>query len=423
MKRKILYKTNGYLFSTLEEVDLALIKSWRNQQMRILRQNKKLTSEDQNKWFKKVQKAKDQKIYSILNSKHELIGYCGLTNFDDHNKRAEVSFLASPKISENDYKELFEVTLDFLKNEAFHKYQLHKLYTETYSFRSAHIRVLEANGFIKTGVHSDHIYESDHYVDSYIHACLKQEKVVDSIRNKRVLVTGGAGVIGRELMSILTSKGAIVRCVDLVEKPKDFPHVEYWRLDLSEESSQFLIRFNPEYVFHLAADFERSSEDLSFWQSNFRNNILASHFVLDKVLTLPSFKKIVFASSYLIYDKQLYCNNSQINTLSETSEINPRNLTGIAKLQTERDIEFFSDNMPGSFSYANARIFRAYGRGSRDIISRWVRSALNGKTLKVFSENNSFDYIHARDVAHALLALALNNHARGEFNVASGKIF
>ena len=57
--------------------------------------------------------------------------------------------------------------------------------------------------------------------------------------------------------------------------------------------------------------------------------------------------------------------------MKEADPINPRNLVGIAKLQTERDIDFFQARW---FEYrgVNARIYRVYGRGSRNVISRWV---------------------------------------------------
>ncbi len=421
MARKIIHNSNDYIFSNLEKEDLNLIKKWRNAQMSILRQNKKLSSADQKKWFNKVQEAKDQKIYSILNSKHELIGYCGLTNYDETNKRAEISFLVKPEVTENKYQDIFIESLKFLKNQAFNKYCLHKIFTETYEFRSKHIEILERNGFERTGVLKDHICERGNYYDSYVHSCIR-ENLITHLEGVPVLVTGGAGVIGKELIKKLIKLGAKVRCVDFSAKPSQFcDNVDYWRLDLSDPNSQFLFRFKPRYVFHLAADFERSTEDLDFWDSNFRNNVLASHYLLENVFKLPSLKKIIFASSYLIYDKNLYHDTFKINIINEESAINPRNQTGIAKLQTERDIEFFQANLTGNMNFANARIFRVYGRGSRDIISRWVRSALKKEKITVFGENNSFDYIHAWDVAQALISLALSNEANGVFNVASGK--
>ena len=50
----------------------------------------------------------------------------------------------------------------------------------------------------------------------------------------------------------------------------------------------------PDYVFHLAADFERSTETYNFWDSNFKNNVLASHNLMQQVTKYDSLKKIIF---------------------------------------------------------------------------------------------------------------------------------
>lgn len=238
--------------------------------------------------------------------------------------------------------------------------------------------------------------------------------------NKKVLVTGGAGVIGKELIGMLVKQGAIIRCVDFQEKPSELSDIEYFQMDLSKSDNQFLFRFEPEYVFHLAADFERTEERKDFWESNFRNNILASHYLIDQIIKCPSLKKVIFASSYLIYDKKQYNNIEGQNFLTESSIINPRNMVGVAKLQTESDLEFLSRNNEYPFDCVSARIFRVYGKGSRDVISRWIRDILQKKDILLFNENNRFDYIFARDVATGLLKLGENNNVKGIYNLGTG---
>jgi nucleoside-diphosphate-sugar epimerase len=241
-----------------------------------------------------------------------------------------------------------------------------------------------------------------------------------SLAQKRVLVTGGAGVIGQELVTLLQSQGATVRVVDFAEKPHSFQSVEYLRLDLAQKDSQFLFRFEPQVVFHLAADFERSTENLIFWETNFKNNILASHNLLEQIRHQPSLERLVFASSYLIYDKDQYNRVDRDGVLSESSKVDPRNLCGVAKLQTERDIEFLQHQPGIQFTSVSARIFRVYGKGSRDIVSRWVRSAIARQTLTVFGKQNKFDYIFAGDVAKGLLELASAPAAQGVVNLGTG---
>ncbi len=53
-----------------------------------------------------------------------------------------------------------------------------------------------------------------------------------------------------------------------------------------------------------------------------------------------------------------------------------------------------------------ARIFRSYGKNSRDIISRWIRALLNNSELTVYRKEGLFDYIYAEEVAEGLIKLA-----------------
>lgn len=239
-------------------------------------------------------------------------------------------------------------------------------------------------------------------------------------KNKNVLVTGGSGVIGSVLIQQLVHQGANVRNVDFTPQPQSLTDlgVEQIQVDLSNPNSQFLFRFEPEYVFHLAADFERSTETKNFWDSNWKNNILASRYLIEKVIKFDSLKKIIFASSYLIYDKELYSNPIKPKQLSEKDNINPRNLCGLAKLQTETDIEFLSHFY--NVEIVSARIYRVYGKNDRTIIPRWIRDLLKGKKIKVFDENNSFDYIFSDDIAEGLLKLGSSNTQHKVYNLGSG---
>lgn len=240
-------------------------------------------------------------------------------------------------------------------------------------------------------------------------------------RGKQVLVTGGAGVIGQELVSYLVGYGAIVRVVDLAERPTskpDFNLCEYYRLDLADPNSNYLFRFQPEYVFHLAADFERTVENESFLYSNFRNNLQASHLLLEKLAVLsPKPKKIIFASSYLVYDEEQYTTSATPVCLSEENRITPRNLCGISKLYFEKEMSSWCKE--NNVQHVSARIFRAYGCGGREIVSRWAKAAIEYESVEAWNTDNSYDYIYAPDIANALLLMA-GDTKHACYNVGTG---
>ena len=71
-------------------------------------------------------------------------------------------------------------------------------------------------------------------------------------------------------------------------------------------------------------------------------------------------------------------------------------------------------------NFVITRIFRGYGLNSRDVISRWIRAALRNKTLNVYGENGSFDYIYSEDTASALISCISCKKKITHLNVGSG---
>jgi len=241
--------------------------------------------------------------------------------------------------------------------------------------------------------------------------------------NKRVFVSGGAGVIGTALVNDLTAKGASVFVGDLKPRPDDWKTLPRYRQgDLITMTAQEMAAFKPEIFFHLAATFERSIESYDFWQENFHHNIALSHHLMTLLKDSIDLKKIIFASSYLIYDPKLYLFDApQTKTvpLKESCLTTPRNLCGMAKLLHEQELLFIKKFRP-DLQVVNARIFRSYGRNSRDIISRWIHALQEKQPLTVYRPEGIFDYVFADDVATALINLAETSYS-GVVNIGSGK--
>lgn len=243
------------------------------------------------------------------------------------------------------------------------------------------------------------------------------------LNNKKVFISGGAGVIGKELVPKLLSKGAKVLVGDLKERPINWPSsVKYIKGDLNNLNSKTLENFAPEFFIHLAATFERSEEKYEFFPENFRHNVNLSNHLLEITRHLPSIRKIIFASSYLIYDQNLYTFTEpplKAISLKEGDIVSPRNLTGMAKYNHEFELNFLQKHIK-DVDIICARIFRGYGRGSRDVISRWVRNLINDEEIKVFKGEGIFDYINSEDSAEGLIRLAETSKKSGIVNLGTG---
>ena len=242
--------------------------------------------------------------------------------------------------------------------------------------------------------------------------------------NKRVFISGGAGVIGLELVSMLHAQGAHILVGDLKPRPIDWPaSIRYRQGDLNTMTFHEVAAFGPEIVFHLAATFERSTESYEFWEENNIHNVTLSHHLMTVLKDLPMLRQVVFASSYLIYDPSLYLfEQAQVQAirLNEQSAIRPRNMCGAAKLLHEVELQFLNHFKHEQFRAVSARIFRSYGKNSRDIISRWIRDLLAGKVITLFRDEGLFDYIFAGDVAAGLMKLA-EHRAEGIVNLGTGR--
>lgn len=245
------------------------------------------------------------------------------------------------------------------------------------------------------------------------------------MNGKRVFVSGGAGVIGLEMIPRLLERGHTVLTGDLKPRPKSFSRdVIYRQGDLNEMTKEELGDFAPDIFIHLAATFERSDETYGFWEENFWHNVRLSHHLMTIAKDLDSLRRVVFASSYLIYDQSRYqFSEAQAAAvrLNERDPIMPRNLTGMAKLAHEIELSFLQGFRSKSFSSVCARIFRGYGRNSRDVISRWVRDLLAGKGITVYRPEGLFDYVYAKDTAEGLIRLGEADAVTGIINLGTGR--
>jgi len=239
-------------------------------------------------------------------------------------------------------------------------------------------------------------------------------------------VTGGAGVIGRELIPRLLEHGAQIFVGDRKLRPASWPRSVLYRAgDLNGLQSYELDDFAPEIIVHLASAFERPLESAEFLEENFNDNIQLSHSLMSVVKQTESVKRVVFASSYLVYDPSLYLSSdsgghSKMRQLIESDTLSPRNLTGVTKLLNEVELAFLQSTVVRPLNVVAARIFRGYGRGSQDVISRWIRAALRNQDIEVHCPEDLFDYVYAGDSAEGLARLAASEFS-GTVNLGTGR--
>jgi len=172
----------GYALVSFREADALAVALWRNEQMQVLRQSHELTEQDQLRYFREIvlpsmSAARPAMILVSLLLDGGCIGYGGLTHIDWSARRAEVSFLLETSRSKDRsrYQADFIAFLGLLKELAFSRLRLNRLFTETYDIRPYHLAVLEGAGFKPEGRLRQHYSIDGVLTDGLFHGLLSEE--------------------------------------------------------------------------------------------------------------------------------------------------------------------------------------------------------------------------------------------------------
>jgi UDP-glucose 4-epimerase len=235
---------------------------------------------------------------------------------------------------------------------------------------------------------------------------------------KTVLITGVAGFIGRYVARYFSKQGWKVIGTDN-SPPENAPVADlstYQRLQLpSPEFSNILQVHQPDALIHCAG---RASVALSVSDpvADFYSNTIVTFNLLDALRLNTPHCKFIFLSSAAVYG-----NPSKL-PIDETYPVSPISPYGFHKLQSEQLCLEFSKIY--DIPTASLRIFSAYAPGLRrqvlwDICSKALtqeRVVLQG------TGQESRDFIHALDIAKALMVVATSAQMKGEvYNLASGR--
>lgn len=232
----------------------------------------------------------------------------------------------------------------------------------------------------------------------------------------KVLVTGGAGFIGREVVKKLQLTGYQVTVLDKADKPEDFANVKYIKGDLQNAAKCVVACAGQDFVIHLAAK-PRIPESFIDPDSYFDDNVTGTRNILTAASAV-GIRKFVYASSSSIYG-----NNPAPHKPFHKPD--PLNYYSMTKLFGEHLCKQYKNMF--NLNYNILRFFTVYGDEQPDddnkglMISKFYRLASEGKPLTVHGDGNYMrDYIHVSDVATACIA-SMESKVKSEvFNVGTG---
>ena len=237
------------------------------------------------------------------------------------------------------------------------------------------------------------------------------------LKNKRILVTGGAGFIGFHTVNALVERGAEVVIIDnLVTGRKENlnPKAKFYRLNITDPDVQSVFEKEmPQFVYHFAFNVlvPKSVENPLMDMDS-----IAGSVNIFKNAQKYGVKKIIFSSSGFLYG------NTKNLPAKETEPIDPISPYVVAKSTVENYLRFF--NKAYGLTYIILRYSAVYGPGqATGAMADFIRKLATGQQAQIWGDGSKTrDYVYIDDVVRAnLLALRMDFDCLDPvFNVGTG---
>ena len=239
----------------------------------------------------------------------------------------------------------------------------------------------------------------------------------------RILVTGGAGFIGKHLVKSLIERGNLVTIFD------NFSNAEKNSVSFLMNMGAKIIKGDitkleditnatneHDIVVHLAAKIS-VEESIKNPSETFHINVDGTRNVFI-ACEKNHIKKLVVASSAAVYGEGM-----PGLKLTEESKMKPISPYGQSKVKMEQEIkEFVSEH---KINYIILRFFNIYGIGQTSeysgVITKFMERIAQNKSLEIFGDGlQTRDFVAVQDVIYSINN-AISKDKNGIYNIASGK--
>jgi len=242
---------------------------------------------------------------------------------------------------------------------------------------------------------------------------------------KRVVVTGGLGFIGSNLVLRLAELGARVTAVDscvqgcgsnIFNVAPAGAKVEVLKADIGEPECLTEVLRGVPIIFNLAGEISHIHSML-YPERDLELNTLAQMRFLEACIRMTPGARVVYAGTRQIYGAPQYL------PVDELHPVNPVDFNGVHKYAATMYHLMFSRS--GDLDAAVLRLTNVYGpRMALDVpcqgfLSTYVRRTLTGSRLQIFGDGTQFrDPVYVDDAVEAmLLAGDARRLASREYNV------
>lgn len=260
-----------------------------------------------------------------------------------------------------------------------------------------------------------------------------------NFKNQKVLVVGGAGFVGSNLVHQILEQGPreIIVVDNLLSSDvSNIPTDNKVRFVFGSITNDEILRNLPDdldYAFHLAC-YHGNQSSIANPLADHDNNTLTTLKLFERLKDIKSLKKVVYAAAACAvaektYDTPTATTEDQAVTLYHDSPYSISKIIG----ELYGNYYFERHNLP----FVKARFSNVYGpreilgagqwRGTihtvwRNVTPTFIWRSLNGEALPLDNGGNaSRDFIFVEDMARGLMACALKGYPGEIYNLATGK--
>ena len=237
--------------------------------------------------------------------------------------------------------------------------------------------------------------------------------------DRRILVTGGSGFIGTNLLLALTASTDPSDKILVLDISKPQQDVQFSHTDLRTNDLSIIDEFKPTHVFHLAA---LTNHRLC---ANLHNamdiNVLSTQRLFSKLAEVGGVQKIVFPSSIV-----LYAEHASMPLNEDTSPIDiHHNHYSFTKGLCEELCKHFRKH-PYNLPILTFRLSNVYGPHQAwqtpqfpNLLPQILTQAITTKKIEIWNSTPVRDFLFVEDATDAFIK-ALDSSYNGIVNLGSG---
>lgn len=245
------------------------------------------------------------------------------------------------------------------------------------------------------------------------------------MKQKRILLTGGAGFIGSSILDMYDKNEYEITVVDNFRSGRlnnikhniDKKNIKFIFGDILDENFISSLPTNFNIINHQAAQLE-ITRCIDYPQEDIRSNLLGTTNIMEFAKRCPKLEKFIYASSAAVYGQA----SSKLQ--KETDPINPHWIYGASKYSTELLANIYSSNLKIPFIGLRYSIIYGIREWYGRVLTMFIKNSIQNRKIIVFGKGDEVrDYCNVKDVVtlHEKLITTKFENVNNVYNVSSGE--